>query len=325
MQEYIQDTNKHMGNTTTKQLDTTFQEYQKPLELINKAVDAYTSYNLDATLQILEKSHGAKFTPELKQLIQRQHEYFDKFAGNEKKGNMNDINVMDIYTKNIMNADPKFADIKARRDKMLENSVIKQLNNKGQISKLLEGLATTYGKYKFFEFKYVQMNLFMILLSEEMAAFFAKIVAQTTSAIASVGVGLNADFADLLKTLENLSDAPESNQKYQNLAEGTRKALTKTHGELNKVVDALKKNNVGLGELFTMLIKKDEEMFNAAKKSLAEAEAEMAKEKREQQQQPPNIFGAPPQIVPQFGRGKERRSKKHRVVRSQRKSHKSLG
>lgn len=322
-----------MGNTTTKQLDTAIQEYQKPLELINKAVDAYTSYDLDATLQILERSHGAKFTPELKQLIQRQHQYFNEFTSKDKKGDLNDINIMDIYTKNIMNADPKFTDIKARRDKMLAHSMIKQLDSKGQITRMLDGLAHTYGKYKFFEFKYVQMNLFMILLSEEMAAFFAKVVAQTTGAIASVGANLNKDFADLLTSLENLSDKPESNQKYQNLAEGTRKALSKTHGELSRVVESLKKNNVGLGELFTMLIKKDQEMFQAAKRSLIEAEAEMKEEeqkvKRQQPQQPSGLmFGAPqivpPQIVPQFGQGMGRRqSKKHRIIRSQRKSYKS--
>lgn len=289
-----------MGAAPTKPIDTSLQAYQKPLALINDAVDAYSSYNITDILRLVENSKAINMTPELKQLITQQQQFLNSNMSSRDPKNLNDMSVLDVFMQSMMKNSDLFKDMQAKRDKMLDNNVIKQLNNKGQITKVIDGLAQTYGKYKFFEFKYVQMNLFMILLSQQMSEFFTKVVLQTTASIEEVSLNLNKDFAELIKTFENLSEKPENNQKYKTLAEGTQKVLTKTHGDLAMIVEALKKNNVGLGELFTMLIKKDQEMFQAAKKSLIEAEAEMVAEQRQQQrqQQQQQPYGAS-QLVPQ--------------------------
>ena len=240
-------------------------EYAKHIDNITDAFEAYKTNDMTALAGLLEKF---PMSDAVKDSILKQHEAILRhFSGRSGPGKEISNAQLQAYQQKI--SAEVFSGIK------LSEETEKALNNnkefKGKLDKVQDILTNLYSKYKFFEFKYIEMNLFMMKVVDEVDMLFEKSNALTMAQIAALREQHEREFNAFLERLEQLGQGTneEFMKELSSLSSETMSKIKITQDEIAKRLDTLDTQRKEFLGIIQDLIKKDTTILDAIKETNA--------------------------------------------------------
>ena len=289
-----------MGNVGAKNQnpEALADHYQTGLKLMDETVQAYQKYKTPDMLDILKKNHHVEVPESIIKIIREQHIALNGQLDANNITNPTDTDVLNLYIKGITNS----RELAERRQRLFDNKMVQDIDRKSQnvVGNLFDSLNNTYGKYRFFEFKYIQTNLLILILCSQIGNFYQNIVFQTKVAIDGVRTDL---LDDLTKVLESIGDLKVDSDitPYQKLGEKVSETIKNTNNRLNDTVTKLEDGNNGLKDILQTLLEKDQAFMNVVADAVKEQQGKTARA---------TANAARPSPTPSSGGGKHKKSRK---------------
>ena len=237
-------------------------EYAKHIDNITDAFEAYKSNDMTGLAALLDKF---PMSDAVRTSILNQHETILKHFSGSTNGKELSNTQLQAYQQKV--SKEVFSGIKLsdETEKALQNN--KEF--KGKLDKVQDILTNLYSKYKFFEFKYIEMNLFMIKVVDEVDMLFEKSNALTMAQIAALREQHEREFNAFIERLEQLGKNTDENyiKELSSLSAETLSRIKITQDEIAKrmdVIDTQRKEFLGV---IQDLIKKDTSILDAINNS----------------------------------------------------------
>lgn len=220
------------------------QDVIQPLNELSDFIDVYKTTNsrdLVQKIQNYQKSNANKKNP-----IEMNNDIFDQVQKFHSE-----------LQKKIVNGDKRLVredltefynnDLKNLKDTILQDPGLK--NNKPVIDNIFDGIIKIKGNSKFYEYKYVQLNMFMILFTQKLFNIFDKYTQEVLAVIIArdkerehTMLNFLTEFVKALKDDNELSDFDDK-QINEHLA-SMKVQMSEKSNEVEKIVKDLQAGTV---------------------------------------------------------------------------------
>lgn len=187
-----------MGSASSKQGESSYKDHSQAIET---ALNNYKSYNFNGLLSMMKT---LKIDKSLAEQIGKQHQLLVSSLTTEQLNEMNDS-----HFQMFINGLTEKAIYKNAGEFLDKNKVLREIdqNNNGVVTRVYNTLSDLFRKYKFFEYKYVQTNLFMLILIQEVQSLMDKYLMHCKAYVRDMEVKYQQDIGQALKILDDLKDS----------------------------------------------------------------------------------------------------------------------
>ena len=236
-----------MGNNGSKDKVAQFKDIT---DAINSA---YNTNDLTALVNMLDDNHA---TEEVKSFVKQRHAAMLNFLG--KADNIKDADFLHNLGSKV---DEKINEILP--DDRFSKSTSQSTSNiiKESVAKVQNILKSLYTKYRFFEFKYIEINIFMVILINRIV----NLIEEQNSLITGYAAMQRAQETELklfLQKLGNLDIDDTTTERIKSLSQGTQLQMTKTTNRISETVDITNKQTVDLLTLIKQMMEQDASVYD---------------------------------------------------------------
>jgi hypothetical protein len=223
---------------------------------MSNIIKAFQAYEKNDMRGLVDMMQSFDMDKKLMDLIVKQHnEVLSGLSNPKEVSNAAFRSYQDKFIKDIY--------AKQTGPGALSQSTQQILNNnpslKNGIGRIQSVMANLYTRFKFFEFKYVEMNLFMMKFVDEVQHLFEKSTQLSVAHVAALQRENEVQFQAFVDSMLQL-DTENDKEMYANIekmSETTKKKFTEVHDNFSLRINDVTQQRAALLDVIKQLIEKD--------------------------------------------------------------------